>query len=203
MLSLLSSGALSLNLLPGDSSGSSSGTAYAKSYGVIVGSDGIEYSHSSGGSYSGVVGFETWRSDLGHGFVLESNAPADVLAIWRQQQAGGTVPLEPKPTSTSPTAGAVETQPAGETQPRPWGDVDTAGPTIDVLNVDRASTPAGSSPASSSGGPSVNTLPANGGMLTPQPATTPAQINWRYVIGASLLLAGLFWFFGGRRRKGG
>jgi hypothetical protein len=190
MIQLISAqNALSLNLLPADtSSSSSSGNAYAEAYGVIVGSDGIEYTH-----VSQPAGWMTWRSDLGHSFTTA--APADVLAIWQSQQTPVASPTSPP--STPPV---ITTPPAAST-PSATVSSSPAVSTIGQLNIDRKATSGsiGTGITPASGSPLVNTLPASGGQLAP--AAPPATINWRMVLFASLALGAVLWFFGSRRRR--
>lgn len=176
----------------------SSGTAYAKSYGVIVGADRVEYIHSSTGSYyrANDPRWETWRSDLGHSSIPERSAPADVLVIWDRQR--GIVVSQTSPPTTPPVIVTLPTA----SNPAPILIAGT-GPTTaydGTMNVDRPATDGSSTPrpAPPSAGPSTNT------MLDPNaPQLAPAsRINWLLVIGATLGLGALLWFFGGKRRKG-
>lgn len=76
--------------------------AYAKGYGVIMGSDGVEYTHVNGP----MRGWSTWKPGLGDvlagsGFISENAAPSDVLAIWAAQNAGAVQPAAPMDTGGS------------------------------------------------------------------------------------------------------
>ena len=81
-------------------------TAYAKGYGVIVGSNGVEYTH-----VASPLGWSTWKSGQGTSFIPENAAPSDVLAIWRAQNAGVQQPPPPPPPSAPTDTGgsAVDT----------------------------------------------------------------------------------------------